>query len=613
MGLESQSRLTTLMDNAMAQFNSISVAKQLYKYHESIVRLALVRAGVQESRIHWNCRVANVDIDLAVGRDPACPDCILQVRHSGSSTDQHKKFWREVHELLEMKCSLRPRPVNISIVFEDAVKEALFTAEQALFDAVIRIPQRPYGNTILAKRSSLSAGLLLRLSKEDIYAQLAEYTNPQSPSLDSQFADAVAGLSSELRSLLSSSNTALTGMWDQVSSILSRTISGLPCSVDSTKIKRGLAKLLVFEEPARRAVVDSIINSRPLPQAFDYAIALGLAKQTKTIRGTACIVSDNEMADAVRGLGADRTMATLKDAPLAQIEKQYLLPIREAATSSAILDAIVDNQAQLCKPIEMRRLMDMVFEDPSRAASSLGALTATTRHWLVEGVMTLARSASGLNQGYGFTELAQDAGAPELVTGWVIISDYCTRHSDLPDKLKNKLANGMADRLRALKLPSGNYKDAAIRQAEHILETRLIPYREFDPVGSLIKVYLDARGDVSYEVIPRFKTAIAEYIDANAATIKLLKVSKGASPPRVIMWQSPNKNSRDKQKEFCGRIAMTRISWSSSKNLFARRQLGTAVFVADGAWTASEKTQLLRFGFDAVISPLALTAMDSIL
>src|SRR5262249_16519259 len=131
-------------------------------FQEALTRLALVRNGVAEERIFWGRTLAGgdaeggIDTDLVLGDNPQRPAQVIQVRHSGSSKEQEKKFWRAVHELVTVKALHSPAPVAVSVIFEDALKEGLHRAEVAAFDAVLRLPDARYGRVLIDRCQSLT-------------------------------------------------------------------------------------------------------------------------------------------------------------------------------------------------------------------------------------------------------------------------------------------------------------------------------------------------------------------------------------------------------------------------------------------------------------------------
>ena len=372
-----------------------------------------------------------------------------------------------------------------------------------------------------------------------------------------------------------------------------------------------LAKLLVFEASLRDSVVQSVLENKPLSHLPDYAGALGLTESLSFAGRTITRVVDRDIVVAIRKLGKDCIAFALAGAPLERMETQYLYAIRESASSAELLQAIARSSKRLSSVDEMNQLLQLCDRDPAAAAVAIGACTATSRNWLIDGVMALARMHTDLRQGYGYPRLADDCQIPEFATlPGLTISQYCSRRKPIPDAHRKKLATGLSKRLAAL-LPGLHAPGlaAAVGQAAHLMETRLIPYREFDPVGALVRRIAAQCPGVSLESALRHGTALSEYANVQAATCKVLLAYRAESPPVLIAWQSANKNPRDKQKEFCGRIAMLRHTWDGQRKRFSRRPLGACLFIADGAWTPGQRRELARFGFDAVLSPTDLSQL----
>jgi hypothetical protein len=599
---------------------SCSVAKRVHGFQEALTRLALVRNGIAEERISWGRTLAGgdaeggIDTDLVVGDNPEHPEQVIQVRHSGSSKEQEKKFWRAIHELTAVKALHSPAPVAVSVIFDDALKEGLYRAEVAAFDAVLRLPDAMYGRVLIdwcrsLTRSRLaSTGGAIAARKRQAYRLLDELTTPGNPAYEPELHEALDEYRKVLGRVLTRTKAATKPLWQGARAVLTRPVAEGTASGEPTFIKRGLAKLLIFEEPVRDAIVAAVLRRDYLPGAPGYAEALGLTESLSHGERTVTRVEDADLINAVRKLGKERVRVALADAPLQRLEAQYLQPIRELAISGQVLDALARRGRQLSSPKGMLRLLDACARDPAEAARSLGVATRTTRNWLIDGVMALARAHSDLRQGYGYPRLAEDCAAPEFATlPGLTVSQYASRRLPIPDAHRRKLAAGLSKRLAAV-LPKLRTPPVSlgVQQATHILETRLIPYRLFDPVGSLVRLALSECPGVAVRCVPRHPTALSEYAGVRAATTKLLLAGRDSSPPVAIAWQSANKNPRDKQKEFCGRIAMLRQTWDAERRRFRRRPFRACLFVADGAWTAGQRKELIRYGFDAVLLPTEL-------
>jgi hypothetical protein len=604
-----------------------SVAKQVHRFQEALTRLALVRNGIPEERIFWGRTLAGgdadggIDTDLVVGDAPEHAEQVIQVRHSGSSKEQEKKFWRAIHELTAVKALHVPAPVAVSVIFEDALKEGLYRAEAAAFDAVVRVPEASYGRVLidwcrqLTRSPPASAVDVASGSKGEAYRLLDALTTPGSPTYERELHEALDEFRKALGQVLARRKRSPAGLWRGAREVLTRPRAKIEDVGEPTFIKRGLAKLLLFEAPLRVAVVRSVLSHGYLEVAPEYSAALGLTASLSHGRHTLTRVEDSDLINAVRKLGAERVRVALDDAPLERMEAQYLQPIRELVVSGQVLDALARRGRELSSPRRMLRLLDACARDPAEAARSIGATTTSTRNWLIDGVMALARAHSDLRQGYGYPRLAEDCGVSAFATlPGLTISQYGSRRLPIPDEHRKRLAAGLSDRLTAL-LPRLRTAPAtlAVEQAAHLLETRLIPYRLFDPVGSLVRLALSGRPGVSIRTVARHPTALSEYAGVRAATTKLLLASRDGATPVALAWQSANKNPRDKQKEFCGRIAMLRQTWDAERHRFLRRPFRACLFVADGAWTACQREELIRYGFDAVLPPTDLGALTDYL
>lgn len=103
---------------------------------------------------------------------------------------------------------------------------------------------------------------------------------------------------------------------------------------------------------------------------------------------------------------------------------------------------------------------------------------------------------------------------------------------------------------------------------------------------------------ISYIDIPAYPSCLKEYSNANVgATSEVVEIQ--THPPAIVLWQSPNKNPRDKCKEFSGRIAMHINTWNSKSQVFEKRNIN-AYMILDGKWSDKDIQELLRFGFNNV-------------
>ncbi len=597
-----------------------SVAKQVHAYQEALTRLALVRNGFPEARIFWGRTLGadnsegGIDTDLMVGADAEHPELVIQVRHSGSSKEQEKKFWRVIQELTAVKTQYSPAPVAVSVIFDAALKGELYRSEVAAFDAVLCLADSAYGRVLidwcryLTGSPTPSTGGAPAGRSREAYRRLDQLTTPGGPAYERGLHEALDEFGKEIAHRSARPRAATNGLWRGARAVLTGPRPEGEAPLEPTCVRRGLAKLLLFEAPLRATVVQSALGHGYLEVSPEYGAALGLTARLAHGRRTLTRVEDPDLISAVRKLGAERIRVALADAPLDRMEAQYLGPIRELAVSGRVLDALARRGRKLTSPRAMLRLLDACARDPAEAARAVGASTATTRNWLIDGVMALARAHSGLHQGYGYPRLAEDCGAPEFATlPGLTVSQYASRRLVIPDTHRRKLAAGLSKRLAAvlpnLRVPAA---DLALQQAVHLLETRLIPYRLFDPVGALVRSVLSECPGVTSRSVPRHPTALSEYAGVRAATTKLLLATRAGSDPVAVAWQSANKNPRDKQKEFCGRIAMLRQTWDTEHRRFRPRSFRACVFVADGAWTAGQRVELVRYGFDAVLSPTDL-------
>jgi hypothetical protein len=97
------------------------------KICEAAVALSLDLAGIVPTKIHWGKKPKGMSIttDIILGDGADHPSTVILVTHSISAMQSHKKFWRNIGELVELKCFLKGTPTVINIVFGQAQMKKL--------------------------------------------------------------------------------------------------------------------------------------------------------------------------------------------------------------------------------------------------------------------------------------------------------------------------------------------------------------------------------------------------------------------------------------------------------------------------------------------------------
>jgi hypothetical protein len=130
----------------------------------------------------------------------------------------------------------------------------------------------------------------------------------------------------------------------------------------------------------------------------------------------------------------------------------------------------------------------------------------------------------------------------------------------------------------------------------NILEAKLMTYRGFEPLCSLVKQVCPA----SNLIWVRSAYAEKAGLTGQGGRTRLIQVKS-----TLVNWQSVSDAGRDhKKKELCGRAVGLRYSWDAkSKQFIPRPGIKKLILVVDGTWTQENLNALARSGWDEIFYP----------
>jgi hypothetical protein len=581
--------------------------EQKGKAYEALTKFALEdlkAAGAVRGRIFWDEKPEAMTIvpDLTVGRSINAPEIVFLINHSGAAGNSHMKAWRNMGELAEAKILLAAMPRVFVVTFDSVIKEDLKKVQAASFDGQIIVGDRPYGRE-LQKWVDQHVGDFPRDKDEKVeYLRDARKTYAHLARLSKLFRQDLEALVSKR------APKELDKIW-----AMDRTRTpGLAPKAKKTSVRRGLSKLLIFEDldVALRLYTGKRVKLTEVPV---YAYELELAGKAL---GHAT-PGDEEIHDAVKLLGESTVRRILKKAPV-DLMARWLVPLRVLGEMAYFHDYVLANLVSLKDPAKLFAALVAVATDPS---SILTTKVTTPINWLYYYLTDFIKAASKKSQAFGYAQLVQKVRA-ELAE----INAFLKKLKIAPIEMRGQsaLERGLRDWLNRLdseqarnfsrgyqaatafivakelglldpkKLPT-----AAAVKAQAIasyLEQKLVTYRDFQPLRDLVT---DAVKDAR---LTKLKSGFAQRAQASQLTgdTGVLLARK-----TLIAWQSCSDAGRDhKKKELCGRAIALRYSWNDQSKKFIKRPgVEKLILVLDGTWRQSDLDALARAGWDEIFYP----------
>ncbi|MDB6175508.1 MAG: hypothetical protein JWL59_4819 [Chthoniobacteraceae bacterium] len=583
--------------------------EQKGKAYEAFTKVALEQvnaSGSLKGEIFWDKRPDQMTIvpDLTIGKDKDHPDVVLLINHSGSAGDSHKKFWRNLGEVVEAKVFLPKAPRAYAIVFDAVMKEDLKKAQLSYTDGQLIVGDLKYGSELQAW----------------IDEHLGEFPKDKAEKVgffkarvrrDTALKELVDKFAKDLTALLRKrAPKELESIW-----LTERSRKpGKAPTAQMTSVRRGLSKLLIFEdtEVALRLFTGKRVRQDEVP---DYAFELGLSGKAL---GRAS-PSDQEIADAVTLLGTDRVRAVIARAPLAAMER-CLIPLRNLPNLTVMGKYLTTQFNELCDAeVHLKRLIDL-------HANPLGLVAGYTvptswppaSVWLIEFVIEIVKASTGVANGYGYAQLAREVlaagfgNATDLKSanqfgGGFGLSAWISRDpkSGFRSDLLKGCAHVLSKRLATIGKSQCEKLIVAIKTqiADHLIEAKLCTYKGFEPLAALIESQLKSFQRQSY------RSCFGEWAQLGGQATKTTVIRIQHT---VINWQSCSDAGRDhKKKELCGRAAALRYSWDAVKKCFVPRPgVKKLALVVDGTWRQGDLDALARAGWDEIFYPNQMEELE---
>lgn len=596
---------------------------------EAIVVYALEHSGAPARRaggVRWNEPIPGQSVvpDVWIASPKGEVVALFMVTHSAAVSASEKKFWRNTGEIAEAKLLLTPAPRVISVVFDNEVKASLPEMESRLFDAYLEVP------SLDSKHSSTLRGLAEELaSTRDDARELVQRIGARAQE-SKKLAGALSWLSTQLEATLGgklNGRSASQPIWLPIAERLRpRVLVTLP-EARTTSVRRGLAKLLIAEDP--KALIASKRLKEPVPA---YLEVLGLTR--RTIAGQQLV--DADVLGAVSLLGQSTCLRLCASAADHCGLQAIVRPLRCTAESAPAMQALViGHWKELTDTAGLFKSLVRTHADPA-GALGLPSTVQVRPGWLFLFLSAMLKAHSGRRQVFGNGKLIRkiselDAArkteirrlgkrvgidadinmrAPRSIEygmrDWFYGEGRANR--DLLEIELLACADILAQELAAIpgsEVPSVAKQATAVELAEQV-ENVLIPYNMFQPLKALAGDALRAKG-MPFEVIPYFPNPLAEW--ASACGKKMNVRAGGTEVIRcrntLVRWISVTDEGKDhKRKEFSGKAALLPITYDRSSSRFAiRRDVKRLVLVVDGTFTSDDLRALQRIGWDEMFYP----------
>lgn len=559
------------------------------KTYEALVKVALDRLGAEQenpNEIFWNQTPDGMTIepDFCIGADVDHPQIVMLVTHSGSSGDSHKKFWRNMGELVEAKTCLATVPRVVNIAFDSIIKESLKELQAAAFDGQVVVGDLDYGVELISWVDQHLAELpTAMMEKSEVITEMVEN--------DDSLKCVILRLTDDLRKAISSTLPELEQLWGMERN---RMRGKAPVARD-TYVRRGFTK---------RILLGNAINGGSVkPEDYIWAHKVGLLN--RAIKGFHII--DHDLAWFMSSPWADSYEAVSENCMtqgfLQQVEKVRSIVLLEEYTRY-----VLENLLELQTKEGMLEHLRKQLANPSESINIPEGVLAPQNIWLFDYIGALIKARTNRSQGFGYSTFAGYVDAKSSYIGSMDVGTWCScfmnqyfnRQTSFnpPVIAEEYVANVLAEQLKTVNsLEISRLSDNIVSQyIAKEYEATLLAHRGFDP---LFAIMIHAGVIKASSCKAGIRTCFAEKagLGGQAGKTTVVKVKN-----TLINWQSAHEgHTNDKKKELCGRAVGLRYSWDAIRNQFVRRPgVNKLILVLDGTWRQKDLDALVRAGWDRI-------------
>ena len=563
--------------------------EKIGKTYEAILKVVLDRINDHKKygEVFWNQTPAGISVtpDFSLGSDKDHPSVVILVTHYGTSGASHKKTWRNVGELCELKTYFDVPPLVYNIIFDSIMKDGMKTMQSAIFDGQIIVGDSDIGPA-LSNWVTANADCLPTEQEEKALCI--------SMSKDKELKKLLSVLQDMVSSCIGSSEPALQQLWEIEHSRPKHT------EVDAcnTHFRHGYAKRLLVGE--------ALLDGRIKEKDGMWLSKLQLAK--KRVGGY--YVSDEDLIWFLNTEYADRYQSMI-ERYLTYGFKLQMIKVRSFAILETQCDFVIENFKELCTSEGMRMCLISQHDDPYGGIDFPSGLEKPVNMWIYDFVAALVRARAKKVHAFGYSAFSHHPHAADKMVGSATLGDWCSRFINqyfarnssfqVPDGAVEFVAMVLAEQL------SSFTEDEIIKLKDEIIDQFIakeytatyLAHRGFDP---LLVIMIDAGIVGSPEDRKNIRSCFAEKagLDGQAGKTTVLHVNN-----TIINWQTATDAGKDhKRKELCGRAVGLRYTWNAEKKCFTKRPgVEKMILLADGTWSEKDLSTLINSGWDEIYYP----------
>jgi hypothetical protein len=591
--------------------------EQKGKAYEALTRLVLDDlkiSGDLVGDIFWDSKPEKMTImpDLTIGKNHNEPEVVFLINHSGSAKNSDMKFWRNMGELAEAKILLPIVPRVYNLAFDSSIKEDLKAVQSAIFDGQLIVGDRPYGRDM---QSWIDKHIShLPAEKEEKVVCLREFRRS-----DKEFSRLCKLFLIDLKAMVAKGiSKELDAVWKMERLRNHRN----PPTAKNTFVRRGVGKLLLLDS------IDQVDSKGRLTKKAGSELAaslksMGLAKSV--IGGHQ--ITDEEVLWVLRNLSSSTLNRLLKERSSGRI-LEWVETLRNLVAVKEQLDFLALHWKQVTETKQLFILLNRCHDSPHDlwpGSAGNGSRRVWLYHILFEWIKLAGSSRTGFGVAAFMTELKSLSTdrehikrvtsalghkpllrSPETIRlglqDWQGVGSV-QRFPIAPDDLA-RVADVLALALAGCPIPNPavDAKRLVDATVQTTLEAKLLPYRGFKPLETLLKESVGKRKVVERLIVSCFaeRASAIEHLDPRSAGTTIFHVSRS-----IINSQSCSDAGRDhKKKELCGRAVALRYSWDAKKKKFITRpSVDKLILLLDGTWRQTDLDALVRAGWDEIYYP----------
>lgn len=541
--------------------------------------------------------------DLTVGEKLEHPRILIQIHHTMAEMASQKKFWRNIGEFVDARLALGPDTKIATITFDSGQKRKLSAASDHLLDGFLEVDRASFGAELLDFAKVLETEF--RKGKVPEGARLAHTQKLLTGRTATLRAMKAFGNALDL--CLKKASTAGANWFQVYREIQKKRPKPRIPTAKVTTLRRALGRLLPVEDEAHLRRLLHSVRKKSTADWPQFLISIGIAK--KCLGGAKFVLPSlsGKKQESDPAFEIHRMLECFDDATIVSLWRRLrttTTSLKQACTSIAATGElpafhsfVLDHLHELTSTDGMRRALQDCFDDPGTVLKETVRIKDSGLHgvWIFEYVMTLIKTRTGKQQGYGYTRLAADSGQHILASApGLVLSPFLQRRKKLPKEILAGISRALALKLKQIdkKWITNNASKINDSVLQGLFEDKIYKTSSFDPILALLEIKL---GKALIGLPTRHSTFLTDVIGAGAATCDALVADNVR-----ILWQAAFAGGVDhKTKELVGRIGMLRVAHSKDGKA---KPSGFEKFhlVIDGLWTDEQIGRLASAGFDGI-------------